>query len=297
MHFPEPVIDVAIEPKSKVGRGEDGRRRCSACPRRIRRSASARTRRRARRSSPGMGELHLEIIVDRMMREFNVEANVGKPQVAYRETISQARPSTRHALRAPDGRQRAVRGRHGVDRAAGAPGKGFVFENEIVGGAIPQGVHPGGREGRRGGDGERRPGRLSGGRRQGELDGRVRTTKSTRRKWRSRSRGSMAFKEAGRKAKPQPARADHGRRGGRARGVHGRRHRRPVVAPRTHRRHVPARRRAGRSRRRCRSRRCSVTRRACARSRRAARSTRCSSRATKTLPASMAEEIVAKAKG
>jgi elongation factor G len=83
----------------------------------------------------GMGELHLEIIVDRMKREFNVEANVGKPQVAYRETIrANAEGEEKYA------KQTGGRGQYGHVklRIEPAPGKGFEFENAIVGGAIPK---------------------------------------------------------------------------------------------------------------------------------------------------------------
>jgi elongation factor G len=83
-----------------------------------------------------MGELHLEIIVDRMKREFGVEANVGKPQVAYRETIRKP-VGRRRQVRAPVGRQGPVRPRRLQDRAAGA-GKGFEFVDAIKGGVVPR---------------------------------------------------------------------------------------------------------------------------------------------------------------
>ena len=83
-----------------------------------------------------MGELHLEIIVDRLKREFGVEANVGKPQVAYKETIRKARQG-RGPVHQADRRPRPVRPLQDRDRAP-APGEGFVFENDITGGAIPK---------------------------------------------------------------------------------------------------------------------------------------------------------------
>jgi elongation factor G len=135
MHFPEPVVDVAIEPKSKA----DEEKLATALQRLSEEDPTFRVRtdeETAQTVISGMGELHLEIIVDRMLREFNVQANVGKPQVAYRETISQA-ASTRH---------RFVRQTGGKGMFADvslkvepqAPGAGFAFENEIVGGSIPK---------------------------------------------------------------------------------------------------------------------------------------------------------------
>ena len=84
----------------------------------------------------GMGELHLEIIVDRLLREFKVDANVGRPQVAYRETIS--KPAEKAGqVRAPDRRLRTVRRRR-HQPAAQTPGAGYEFVDKIVGGKIPK---------------------------------------------------------------------------------------------------------------------------------------------------------------
>ena len=83
----------------------------------------------------GMGELHLEIIVDRMKREFGVEANVGKPQVAYRETITQAAPGKEIFKKQSGGRGQFG---HVELEIEPAPGEGFVFEDKITGGAIPR---------------------------------------------------------------------------------------------------------------------------------------------------------------
>ena len=84
-----------------------------------------------------MGELHLEILVDRMKREFKVEANVGKPQVAFRETVKKAVDEHRGQVHPPVGRQGPVRSRRDQLRAERA-GRGFVFEDKIVGGVIPR---------------------------------------------------------------------------------------------------------------------------------------------------------------
>jgi elongation factor G len=135
MHFPEPVVDVAIEPKSKA----DEEKLANALQRLAEEDPTFRVRTDEETSQTvisGMGELHLEILVDRMMREFGVQANVGKPQVAYRETISAA----------ADQRHRFVRQTGGKGQFADVslrveplePGKGFEFENEIVGGSIPK---------------------------------------------------------------------------------------------------------------------------------------------------------------
>ena len=115
----------------------------------------------------GMGELHLEIIVDRLLREFSVEANVGKPQVAYRETIRRKGEAQGKYVRQTGGR-----GQYGdvyIEVEPNEPGEGFVFENKIVGGSDPAGVHAGGREGHQGSDGDRRAGRLPDGGHQGRL--------------------------------------------------------------------------------------------------------------------------------
>ena len=134
MEFPEPVIRVAIEPKTKAGQEkmgiglqklaeEDPTFKCYT------------DEETGQTIIAGMGELHLEIIVDRLLREFKVEANVGRPQVAYRETITQtAEVDTTYK------RQSGGRGQFGHVklRIEPNPGKGFEFVNEIVGGAVPK---------------------------------------------------------------------------------------------------------------------------------------------------------------
>jgi elongation factor G len=134
MAFPDPVIRVAIEPKTKAGQEkmsvaiqklgeEDPTFQCYT------------DEETGQTIIAGMGELHLEIIVDRLLREFKVEANIGKPQVAYRETITKpAQADTKYA------RQSGGRGQYGHVKIRIEPneGKGFEFVNEIVGGAIPK---------------------------------------------------------------------------------------------------------------------------------------------------------------
>ena len=122
MDVPEPVISVAVEPKTKADQEKMG----LALQRLAKEDPSFRVRTdagvRARPSSRGMGELHLEIIVDRMKREFKVEANVGKPQVAYRETI-RGTVEQRRQVRAPVRRPRPVRPRVAQARAAAEPAR------------------------------------------------------------------------------------------------------------------------------------------------------------------------------
>src|SRR5258706_6153122 len=103
MHFPEPVVDVAIEPKSKV----DEEKLSNALQRLSEEDPTFRVRtdeETAQTVISGMGELHLEIIVDRMLREFGVQANVGKPQVAYRETITNAAEQRHRFIRQTAGK-------------------------------------------------------------------------------------------------------------------------------------------------------------------------------------------------
>jgi len=136
MTFPEPVIQVAIEPKTKADQDKlsTGLQRLAEEDPTFRVSTDEET---GQTLIAGMGELHLEIIVDRLTREFNVEANVGAPQVAYRETI-------RKAVEKVEGkfvRQTGGRGQFGHVYIAMEPneaGKGYEFENKIVGGAIPK---------------------------------------------------------------------------------------------------------------------------------------------------------------
>jgi elongation factor G len=135
MTFPEPVIAVAIEPKTKADEEKLG----ISLSRLALEDPTFRVTTEAETSQTlihGMGELHLEIIVDRLLREFRVEANVGKPQVAYRETIRKPAEAQGRFIRQTGGR-----GQYGdvyLEVEPAAPGEGFSFENKIVGGSIPR---------------------------------------------------------------------------------------------------------------------------------------------------------------
>jgi elongation factor G len=136
MTFPEPVIHVAIEPKTKADQDKMGEalRRLSEEDPTFRVHTDAET---GQTIIAGMGELHLEIIVDRMMREFKVDANVGRPQVAYRETIRK----TVEKVEGKFVRQTGGSGQYGhvvINMMPAEPGQGFIFEDKVVGGVIPR---------------------------------------------------------------------------------------------------------------------------------------------------------------
>ena len=135
MEFPEPVIRVAIEPKTKAGQEKMG----LALVKLAEEDPTFKTytdEETGQTIIAGMGELHLEIIVDRLLREFKVEANVGAPQVAYKETIKKSvEQDTKYA------RQSGGKGQYGHCRITvepNEPGKGYEFLNEITGGVIPK---------------------------------------------------------------------------------------------------------------------------------------------------------------
>jgi elongation factor G len=135
MHFPEPVISMAIEPKTKVDQEKMG----IALQKLTQEDPSLRVatdEETVQTIISGMGELHLEIIVDRLKREFRVEANVGKPQVAYRETIQGSAEAEGKYIKQTGGR-----GQYGhvwLKVASLEPGKGIEFINKVVGGTIPK---------------------------------------------------------------------------------------------------------------------------------------------------------------
>jgi elongation factor G len=200
MIFPEPVISVAIEPKTKADQDKLGKALSSLSDEdpTFRVHTDEETGQTIIR---GMGELHLEVLVDRMMREFNVEAHVGKPQVAYRETITQPVDSVRIRYI----RQTGGRGQFAdvvIALEPTGPGGGYEFVDEIKGGVIPReyipAVDAGIQEAMQGGVVAGYP----------LVDVRVRLTFGSYHEVDSsemafKIAGSMAFKEAARKAKPQ----------------------------------------------------------------------------------------------
>jgi len=136
MKFPTPVIDVAVEPKTKADQDKMG----IALNKLAEEDPTFRVHTDAETGQTiisGMGELHLEIIVDRMMREFKVEANVGRPQVAYRETIKKRVDKVEGKFI----RQSGGKGQYGhvvINAMPAEPGQGYVFEDKISGGVIPR---------------------------------------------------------------------------------------------------------------------------------------------------------------
>jgi elongation factor G len=135
MVFPEPVIHIAIEPKTKAGQEKLG----GSLAKLAEEDPTFKMRTDEETGQTiisGMGELHLEIIVDRLLREFKVNCNVGRPQVAYKETIRKAVKAEGKFVRQSGGR-----GQYGhcwIELEPLEPGSGFVFESKIVGGAIPK---------------------------------------------------------------------------------------------------------------------------------------------------------------
>ena len=196
--FPEPVIKVAVEPKSKV----DQEKMSVALGRLAEEDPTFRVQTNEETGQTeisGMGELHLEILVDRMRREFNVEANVGKPQVSYRETVR----GTAEKIEGKFVRQTGGSGQYGVVYITmePAPGEGFQFVSEIKGGSIPTEYIPAVEKGC--------AESMANGVKAGYpmVDVRVRLTDGKYHETDSseiafKIAGSMAFKEAARRAKP-----------------------------------------------------------------------------------------------
>jgi elongation factor G len=198
MVFPEPVISVAIEPKTKA----DQEKLSLSLQKLAEEDPSFRVKgdeETGQTIISGMGELHLEIIVDRMMREFNVQANVGKPQVAYRETIRKTVEAEGKYIRQTGGR-----GQYGhvfIKMEPLEPGKGMEFEDDIVGGSIPREYIPAVQKGI---EEAKESGVLAGfpvvDFRVSLFDGSFHEVDSSEMAF--KIAGSMAFKEAMRKAEP-----------------------------------------------------------------------------------------------
>ncbi len=213
--FPEPVIKVAVEPKTKI----DQEKMSIALGRLAEEDPTFQVRTNEETGQTeisGMGELHLEVLVDRMKREFGVEANVGRPQVSYRETVTVHGGEDRRQVRAPDRRLGPVR--RGLHRPRADARRGIRVRQQNQGRIDPLRIHPGGEEGRRRGAGERREGRLSDGRHEGDAH-----------RWQVPRRGLLGDRlqgrgldrlQGGRTARQaRAARADLRGRGGHTRGL------------------------------------------------------------------------------
>ena len=220
--FPTPVISVAVEPKTKADQDKLGTglaKLADEDPTFVVKYDDE----TGQTVISGMGELHLDIIVDRLRREFSVDANVGKPQVAYRETIR--KPVTKI-----EGRFIRQTGGHGqfghvdLDLEPTGAGRRLRVHQQDRRRQDPARVHPGGRPGHPGGDGERRARRLPARGRPGHPGRTAPTTRSTRPRWRSRSPARWRSRRPRASADPvllEPVmefEVDH------ARGLHGRGH-------------------------------------------------------------------------
>ena len=242
MEFPEPVIHVAIEPKTKADQDKLGKALYSLSDEdptfRVRTDEET-----GQTVISGMGELHLEVLVDRMLREFSVEATVGKPQVAYRETITKTVENVeyRHVKQTGGSGQFAV---VKIDLEPTGPGGGYEFVDKITRRPHPARVHPRGRPGHPVRARLRRARRLPHGRRPGH----PRRRPVPRRRLVGdgvQDRRLDGVQGGRRNGQARAARADHGGRGRHARGLHGRRHRRPLQPPRPHRGHGGPRQQPG----------------------------------------------------
>ncbi len=197
MHFPEPVLSVAIEPKTKADQDKLAEAMVKLADEDPTFQVNT-DQDTGQTIISGMGELHLEILVDRMMREFNVEANVGKPQVAYRESITkEGNANTKFS------KQTGGRGQYGhvVINIHRNDSDEFVFDNQIVGGAIPREYIPAVEAGIKG---AMERGVMAGypmvGIRAELVDGSYHDVDSSEMAF--KMAGSMAFQEAAKKAKP-----------------------------------------------------------------------------------------------
>ncbi len=224
MTFPEPVIDVAIEPKTKG----DQEKLSIAIQKLAEEDPTFRVKLDEETGQTvigGMGELHLDILVDRMRREFKVEANVGKPQVAYRETIRRKVEKIDYTHKKQTGGSgQYAKVQMTFEPLHSADGELYEFVNSVTGGRIPREYIPSVDQGVQS---AMELGVLAGfplvGVKATLLDGQSHDVDSSEMAF--KIAGSMVLKEAVRQCGPGAPRADHGRRGAHARGVHGRRHR------------------------------------------------------------------------
>ena len=241
IEFDDPVISVAIEPKTK----SDQEKMSVALGRLAEEDPTFQVRTNEETGQTeisGMGELHLEVLVDRMLREYKVDANVGRPQVSYRETVR----GTADKIEGRFVRQTGGSGQYGIVyiNLEPAPGEGFDFVNKIRGGSIPTEFIPAVEKGVEEA--------LENGVRAGFpmvdvrvtlIDGKYHDTDSSEIAF--KVAGSLALPGGGQARQAGAARARVRGRGGHARGVHGRRDRRPQPPPRPRARHGAARQRPG----------------------------------------------------
>ena len=246
MEFPEPVIHVAIEPKTKSDQEKLGKALKSLSDEdptfRIRSDEET-----GQTVISGMGELHLEVLVDRMQREFSVEATVGKPQVAYRETITKEVTNVeyRHIKQSGGSGQFAVVKINMMPN----PGGGYEFEDKISGGKIPREyINPTNQGLQSSLDNGVLAGYPTVDVKVQLVDGQYHDVDSSEMAF--KIAGQMAFRKAAEMAKPVLHGADHGRRSRHPRGLHGRRDGRPVEPPWAHRQHGGPWQHAGRQRHR-----------------------------------------------
>ena len=221
INFPAPVIALAVEPKTKSDQEKLG----AGLAKLMQEDPTFKVetdKDTGQTKISGMGELHLEIIVDRLKREFNVEANVGKPQVAYKETIRKSAKAEGKYIKQTGGK-----GQYGHCKIElePAPGEGFVFENDISGGSIPKEFIKPIEQGHPRGAGPRHHGRLPGGGREGAPVGRQLPRGGLERDG-LQDRRLHGVPGGGQEGAPGAAGADHEGRGGHARRLHGRGHRR-----------------------------------------------------------------------
>ena len=218
MEFPEPVISVAIEPKTKVDQDKLGKALGALSEEDP--TFQVRTDDETGQTIiSGMGELHLDVLVDRMVREFSVAANVGKPQVAYRETITVPVNDVEERYV----RQTGGRGQYGhviIDLEPTGPGGGYEFVDKVARWRRPSRVHPRRRRRHPGGDGGRRRGRLLARRHAGDPHGWIGPRRRLERDG-VQDRRLDGLQEGGPGGEARPPRADHGGRGRHARGLHG----------------------------------------------------------------------------